>query len=366
MKCITKLAAGALIWALLALGSAVPQQDPPAPDCCLKIFYTGYHLGMAAVLCSQGFIIDEFFDFMGNVLRFVQASNGSCSRINPAWPDWREKSNELGQYIDWLRRSADDETIRKVAVYLNNARASWGDDLMVQIVDSRPMWASTCEAQYFQLGYDLAQAQGFNLLASSSGMNDTQRNSQIVRAQQARDRALIAADNVVKIQPVTGRCASLGDLRNILIRWQANAVSARVALQNRAVAQEAFAAAESRLGNCQSTLGGTSGRGVAGFYQVVGRWTLYIQEYDGSSGQWTTLSTESVEFYNTQAGPDYLATEGVHWRLDNGTLLVWQPGQESQFMVLDYNRDGTWVGFAAGADRVPLRRDRRFLMVRAD
>ena len=366
MKSIMKLAAGVLIGALSAFGSAVAQQDPPAPDCCLKIFYTGHHLGMAAVLCSEGIIIDEFFDFMENARRFVQAANGSCSRINPAWPDWRQKSNELGQSIDWLRGSDDEQTIQKVAVYLNNARASWSDDLMVQIVNSRPVRASTCDAQYFNLGYDLAQAQGYSLLASSESTADDQRRVQIVLAQQGRDRALADIDALGKTNSVTGGCAALSDLREILIRWQANLSSAQVALQNRSVALQAFTTVESRLGNCVSTLGGTVGRGVPGIAQVVGHWTMYVQEYDAGTGQWATLSTESVDFYDTPAGPDYLATEGVHWRLENGMLVAWTPGQESQLMVLTYNRDGSWAGYATGADRVPITRDRRILLVRAD
>ncbi len=342
------------------------QQDPPLPECCLDIFMTGFNLGMAYVITEQGVFYEELATFLSNASRFVRAANAACSRINPAWRDWQQKQNDLRQWTERLRRTADSQEFPKAAAYLQNSRQSYGESLMVQVVASRYVRMNTCEEKYFKLGFDLANARGCLIIASGSSLSSEDRQAYIVEAQQAHDRARNVLDQLSQVRPVTGSCAPLWELQALMARWQVAYSSREAAKANDALINSVYQEAQRILGDCQSSLGGTAGAGGSTLSSVIGRWTITGQQYNSSSRQWEYAYTDHVEFYGTPGQGGYEASEGTLWKLEGGKLWVWdsQPQQVRGSFCFYYQADGTWVGYALNPDGTFLTKEARLVLTR--
>ncbi len=364
---INKIIPMAVVMSLVLAPAGRPslQQDPPLPECCLHIFMAGFSLGMAYVITEEGVFYEDLATFLSNASRFVRAANAACSRINPAWPDWQQKQNDIQQWTDRLRRNADSQEFPKANAYLQNSRQSYGERLMVQIVASRYVRMDTCEEKYFKLGFDLANARGCLIIASGGSLSSEARMDYIVEAQQAVDRARNVLDQLSQVEPVTGSCAPLGDLKALMARWQVTYDSRQVTKANDALINNVYQEAQRILGDCKSSLGGAAGAGGPTLASVIGRWTLTGQKYNAASRQWEYASyTDHIEFYGTQVQGGYEASEGSIWKLEGGKLWVWDPQEIRGSFCFYYQADGTWIGYALNPDGTFMTKEARLVLTR--
>lgn len=179
----------ALVFALMLMGllivnpvrSAKTQQDPPRWDCCFHIYSTGSNLGWASSLLNYTYIRTRLepadqtiFDNLLRAGQHVEAACKTCSRMNPAWPDWANKQGFLATQVNSIRQRPDTIIRRQVASNVG-ATYLWGQPLRVRILGEQAYEHDTCAEKYFRLGFLLGYAQQTFAIAEEiqrTGRND--------------------------------------------------------------------------------------------------------------------------------------------------------------------------------------------------
>ena len=199
---------------------ALAQQDPPRRDCCYHIFAAGSNLGCASALLDHTIERTRLeaadLPIIDNIKRagpHIREANRACSYINPAWNDWRGRTNWLQERADMLRKKPVPGTRRQVARSIASTY-QWGDALRVQLADGRRFTMDTCGEKYFELGFLFGYAQQALKIADEwlhAGRNYWR--SPIRAARSKLHRSLQVLDQYDLVRPITGSCVNIVNLR---------------------------------------------------------------------------------------------------------------------------------------------------------
>lgn len=284
---------GGVRWCLIivffGVAPLMAQQDPPAPACCQDIFYAGYNLGCAATMCDWQYADESLSTFLNNGARFIARAYSDCSRLNPAWPNWRQYSGDLERLANRLGGRVGADDFRTAAGWLQSLRDGLADDLRVQIVASRYEARPTCEEYYYRFGYDLGSALISITIAGSDSLDGDSCYRAHEDALNAIYRARVALDNLSRVRPVTGACVDLVQLRGFLENVYPSPTPAQAG-PIRATLQDVVARAETLLAGCGRGGGATgiSPQAAAGWWNVV-----FLRR--GGDGRFFIESQEQIE-----------------------------------------------------------------------
>lgn len=197
-------------------------QDPPQPDCCFHIWATGCNLGWACSLLKYTKERERWEEpdeptarFLTTAGRHVRAAHFTCSKMNPAWPDWQDKKRFLDRQVDRFR-SKPNHTTRLQLWNTVKGLTHWGDALKRQVVYyKQPQTFAnkpTCGEKYYLLGFYLAYAQQSLKIAAEArdeGRNDWQQamSDGFFHLQKAQD----ILEQYYLVQ--TGHCVEIKDLK---------------------------------------------------------------------------------------------------------------------------------------------------------
>lgn len=285
---------GVIRWCLICVflfaATSAAQQDPPAPECCQDIFYAGYNLGCAATMCDWQFADESLSTFLNNGARFIARAYSDCSRVNPAWSNWRQYSGDLERLAARLGGRVGADEFRNAAGWLHSLRDGLADDLRVQIVANRYEARPTCEEYYYRFGFDLGSALISISIAASDSLDGDSRYRAHEDALNSIYRARGVLDELGRVRPVTGFCVDLTQLRGFLENVYPTPDAAQAA-PIRAMLQNVVARAEVLLAGCGRAGGGAGARSAqsaAGWWNVV-----FLRR--GSDGRYHIESQEQIE-----------------------------------------------------------------------
>ncbi len=150
---------------------AAAQQDPPRGDCCFQIWGAGSNLGWASALLNYTFerrrlvpADETIFQNLARAAQHVEAACRTCSRMNPAWPDYGNKQLYLTTQVNQIRQQPVPTIRRQVAGNVLSTY-QWGQPLRVQIFNGQKYAHDTCAEKYFRLGFLLGYAEQAFLIA---------------------------------------------------------------------------------------------------------------------------------------------------------------------------------------------------------
>ena len=197
--------------------------DPPQPECCFNIWATGCNLGWACALLKYTQKRMRWMPADEPIARFLLTAAGhvrgayfTCSKMNPAWPDWKNKQRLLNNLVTRFRRKPDRNTRFQI---WNEVKGliHWNEPLKSQVVyyegRSRKFASEpTCGDKYFLLGFYLSYAQQ-SLKIAEEGMEEghTGWNKAIIDGFSALHKASRVLEQYYLIR--TGHCVPIKDLR---------------------------------------------------------------------------------------------------------------------------------------------------------
>jgi hypothetical protein len=168
-------------------------------------------------MCDWWIIDNTFYTYLNNASQFLQLANSDCSRVNPAWTNWRQYVAELQQVGERVRGQTDGKLLNANAKVLLAKRDAWADDLGYQIIANRFERRPTCEEHYYRFGFDLGTALISMNVAGSVSVADADRARAHENGLRAINRARTVLDSLAQVRPVTGACVDLSSLRARLL-----------------------------------------------------------------------------------------------------------------------------------------------------
>ncbi len=149
--------------------SSGPQGDVPQSTCCYHIWAAGCNLGWATSLlkfttertkwCETDNLIIGFLNKAGE---HVIAANSACSKLNPAWPQCKNKQRHLTKLGQRLRKNPIPRVRLQIMLAVKDT-FNWHKALKKQVYDTSPQPTTsrfkTCADKYFSLGFRLSFAQ---------------------------------------------------------------------------------------------------------------------------------------------------------------------------------------------------------------
>ncbi|MGB5983912.1 MAG: hypothetical protein WBG37_01305 [Desulfobacterales bacterium] len=186
------------------------QQDPPAPQCCSRIFAAGLEMGWAQATALYSDVSDnEVIDHLNRAGGHIQGAYRACSAINPAWSGFRHMIDELLGLADRLRNNPIRETRTEISNRLDVLYKGYANTLKHQIVAGERVNTDTCGANYFELGHHLAWAHYTFQVAAQPGL--PQKFAKDFRTFGLRriSGAKRTLSEMKQVKPVTGNCVQL-------------------------------------------------------------------------------------------------------------------------------------------------------------
>ena len=207
---------------LISYQSFSAPSDPPRSDCCYHIWAAGCNLGWSCALLKYTKSRTRWeaadnttVDFMIKAVDHVKAAHFTCSKLNPAWPDWKDKQRSMRNLVRTFQ-SNPNPTIRSQVWRTVQRHIHWSKALKRQVIfDQRPQTYGrkpTCAEKYFLLGLYFGYAQ--QSLKISDEWRNSRRNDWLRPANDglsALRRVLDILEKYYLIQ--SGHCVELKDLR---------------------------------------------------------------------------------------------------------------------------------------------------------
>jgi len=205
--------AGAVVLIVLFFLVSPPshaQQDPPAPECCSRIFAAGLELGWAhAVALYSDRADNEIIDHLNLACRHIQGAHSACSRVNPAWSGYKFMIGEVWGLSGRLQKDPSRKTRKDISARIINMSKVYADSLRNQIIGGKKVHRDSCGANYFLLGFRLAYAHYAFQVAAEPDLPQKYvkriRNNGLKRINWA-NRIL---ESLARVRPVTGGCVEL-------------------------------------------------------------------------------------------------------------------------------------------------------------
>jgi len=163
---------------LLSAGTAFSQQDPPSVQCPVHEFWSGVELGWCASILHEGKTlgtvqeINFWIQRMYHAAELIEGANALCSKMNPAWPNWRFLQARLYRMCDDMIAICGGQNpnpwttcphlCESFWLELSGMMAGWSSALGEQMYDNptrrEQVSFGGCDIDYFKLGWRLAYA----------------------------------------------------------------------------------------------------------------------------------------------------------------------------------------------------------------
>ena len=208
---------------LLDFDDSVPDPvDSIQPDCCYHIFSAGCNIGWAGPLFKVGekrtrmMPADEgTCEILLKAGEHIQAAYSNCSKMNPAWQDWKDKKNFIQRQVDMLRAKPIPRIRRQVYQAVTGLH-HWSKQLKSQVAHQYRNESignkATCAEKYFLMGLYLSKAQvWFKIAQGSRDKNKPDWKGYIVDGQKNLNKALDVLEKYYLVQ--TGICVDIVDLK---------------------------------------------------------------------------------------------------------------------------------------------------------
>jgi hypothetical protein len=212
-----ELQLGILVFVFMLIGymfffpsQVLAGQDPPARQCCARVFAAGLELGWAQATARLSFQSDgEIITHLNRAAGHIQAANTFCSALNPAFENHKNIARQLNYLAAKLSQNPDPKTRETIADFIARKSPLYAGALRNQIIASRKVHKDTCTANYFLLGFHLAGAHYIFQVADQPGTLAKFKKQLKKSAQKRVKIALNVLYSLKKVKPVTGRCVQL-------------------------------------------------------------------------------------------------------------------------------------------------------------
>ncbi|KIX11040.1 hypothetical protein [Dethiosulfatarculus sandiegensis] len=189
---------------------ALAGQDPPARQCCARVFAAGLELGWAEATARLSFQSDnDIITHLNRAAAHIRAANTFCSALNPAWKGHGNMTRQLNALAQKIAEKPTPETREEIADFIARKSPHYAGALRNQIIASRKVHKDTCTANYFLLGFHLARAHYIFQVAKDPGTPAKLKDKLKQSAQRGIKTALNFLQSLEKVKPVTGHCVEL-------------------------------------------------------------------------------------------------------------------------------------------------------------